>query len=138
MLWLYKTKSKKIYSLLSNTLNISILYSAILVLCEVDENNPMNLIKTSLLSDKLEGDYCDTGVRIGEIIDDKFYKNFSFNTTKQITINKKIDADHREIILPLISLTNATIDKEGITITYEINDKYQFDNLIIKIVISWI
>ena len=88
----------------------------------------MDLIKTNLLSKKLDGNYCESGVKIAEIIDDKYYKNLSFNTTKQITINKKLEAGQREIIFPLISLTNSVVEKEGVAISYEINDKYLFDN----------
>ena len=87
-----KQRVLKIYSLLTQKLDISILYGAILVLCEVDDKNPMDLIKTNLLSKKLDGNYCESGVKIAEIIDNKYYKNLSFNTTKQITINKKLEA----------------------------------------------
>lgn len=123
-----KQRVLKIYSLLTQKLDVSILYGAILVLCEVDDKNPMDLIKTNLLSKKLDGNYCESGVKIAEIIDNKYYKNLSFNTTKQITINKKLEDGQREIIFPLISLTNAVVEKEGLAISYEINDKYLFDN----------
>lgn len=123
-----KQRALKAYNLLTKKLNINVLYGAILVLCEVDDENPMNLIKTNLLSDKLNGNFCESGVKIAEIIDDKYYINLSFNTTKQITINKKIEGDQKDIILPLISLTNAAVEKEGVAISYEINDKYLFDN----------
>ena len=123
-----KQRVLKIYNLLTKQLEINILYGAIFVLCEVDDKNPMDLIKGNLLSPKLDSNYCGLGVKIAEVIDNKFYKSLSFNTTKQITINKKLNASKTEIILPLISLTNAVVEKEGIAISYEINDKYLFDN----------
>ena len=123
-----KQRVLKTYDLLTQKLNIKVLYGAILVLCEVDDKNPMNLIKTNLLSKKLDGDYCESGVKIVEIIDNKYYKNLSFNTTKQVTINKQFDSSQREIIFPLISLTDAVVEKFGIAISYEINDKYLFDS----------
>ncbi len=123
-----KQRALKTYNLLTKKLNINVLYGAILVLCEADDKNPMNLIKTNLLSNKLNGNYCESGVKIAEIIDNKYYINLSFNTTKQITINKKLESGQREIIFPLISLTNAVVEKEGIAISYEINDKYLFDS----------
>lgn len=122
-----KQRVLKIYNLLTKTLNVNVLYSAILVLCEVDDKNPMDLIKKNLLSEKLNGSYCESGVKIAEIINDKYYRNLSFNTTKQITINKKLDIGQSEIFLPLISLSNAVVEKEGLAISYEINDKYLFD-----------
>lgn len=123
-----KQRALKAYNLLTNILNINVLYGAILVLCEIDDENPMNLIKTNLLSNKLNGNYCESGVKIAEIVENKYYVNLSFNTTKQITVNKKLDSDQKKIILPLISLTNAVVEKEGIAISYEINDKYLFNN----------
>ena len=117
----------KIYNLLANKLDITVLYGAILAMCEVDCSNPMHIIKKNLLSQKLNGDYCDSGVRISEIIDNKFYENSSFNTTKQISIKKEI-GDFKNIIIPLISLNNAIVEKKGISISYELNDKYSFDN----------
>ena len=117
----------KVYNLLTKELNINVLYSAILVLCEVDDSNPLNLIKQNLLSEKLDGNYCDIGVKIAEVVDEKYYRNFSFNTTKQITLKKKIDSNNSKIIFPLLSLTNAVVEKEGIVVNYEINDKYLFD-----------
>lgn len=122
-----KERITKIYNLFSKTLKIDILYGAILVLCEIEEKNPMNVIKKNLLSEKLNGNYCESGVKIAEITDDKFYKNFSFNTTKEITIKKMLDNSQKEVIIPLISLRDATIEKESIIINYEINDKYSFD-----------
>ena len=121
-----KERVLKIYNLLIKKLNVSILYGAILVLGEIDDKNPMDLVKKNLLSTKLNGNYCESGVKVTEIIDNKYYKNLTFNTTKQITINKKIE--QKEIIIPLISLTSATVEKEGIAISYEINDKYLFDS----------
>ena len=94
----------KVYNFLTKELNINVLYSAILVLCEVDDSNPLNLIKQNLLSEKLDGNYCDIGVKIAEVVDEKYYRNFSFNTTKQITLKKKIDSNNSEIIFPLLSL----------------------------------
>ncbi len=123
-----KQRILKIYNLLTKKIHVNILYSAILVLCEVDDNNPMNVMKTNLLSEKLNGNYCESGVKIAEIINNKYYKNLSFNTTKQITVNKKLDVGQSEVILPLISLTDAVVEKEGIAISYEINDKYLFDH----------
>ena len=80
-----------------------------------------------MLSEKLDGNYCDIGVKIAEVVDEKYYRNFSFNTTKQITLKKKIDSNNSEIIFPLLSLTNAVVEKDGIVVNYEINDKYLFD-----------
>ena len=54
--------------MLTQKLDVSILYGAILVLCEVDDKNPMDLIKENLLSEKLNGNYCESGVKIAEII----------------------------------------------------------------------
>ena len=123
-----KQRVLKAYDLLTQKLDIIVLYGAILVLCEVDDEDPMNLIKTNLLSEKLNGNYCESGVKIADIINNKYYRNLSFNTTKQLTINKIVDAGQGEIIFPLISLTDAIVEKEGIAISYEINDKYMFDN----------
>lgn len=117
----------KIYETISTKLGLDILYSAIIVVCEVEDENPVSMIKDNLLSSKLSGTYCEIGVRTSETINDKYYRNIAINSAKQITLSKMIEPGQTEIIMPLISLAEANVDKESIMITYEINDKYSFD-----------
>lgn len=124
-----KERAAKIFETLSTKLEFNILYSAIMAVCEIDNENPVNLIKDKLFSDKLSENYCEAGLRMTEIINNKFYKNIAINSTKQITVTKKIEPGQQEIIMPLISLAESKIEKESILINYEINDKYSFDSI---------
>lgn len=121
-------RATKILETLSTKLNFNILYSAIMAVCEVDNENPVKLIKENLFSNRLTSNYCEAGLKISEIINNKFYRNIAINSTKQLTITKKIEPGKQEIIIPLISLAEAKVDKESIIINYEINDKYSFDS----------
>lgn len=122
-----KQRSEKIFEILSNKLNANIVYSAIMAICEIDDENPINVIKSHLLSEKLNEDYCETGVKIAQIIDKKYYENITINSAQQITITQKMESGQNEIIMPLISLANSKIEKRSLIINYEINDKYSFD-----------
>lgn len=122
-----KQRILKIYDLLIQKLEINILYGAIAVLGEIDIDKPMQLLKDNLLSQCLTSDYFEAGVRLVEVIDNKYYKNLVYNTAKCIKINKVIDSNKQEVLLPLISMSEAKIEKENISINYEINDKYMFD-----------
>lgn len=120
-------RTLKIFEILSSKLGLNILYGAIMSMCEIDSNKPVNQIKDNLLSNKMTGDYCEAGIRTAEIINDKFYRNIVINSAKQITVTKKMEPGQNEIIMPLISLTESKVEKESIIINYELNDKYSFD-----------
>ena len=122
-----KQRILKIYDLLTQKLKVNILYGAISIFEEVDINKPMQVLKENLLAQHLNGNYFEAGVRLVELVDDKYYKNLIYNTAKNITINQVVNKYKKEIILPLISMSEVKIEKENISINYEINDKYMFD-----------
>lgn len=120
---------KKIYEIL--VLNqIEVLYSAIFVNLDKIIDSPIDMIKNNLLSESVRNNtFSEVGMRTSMIVEDKFYRILTINNAKDFTMQKQIVPGQNEIIMPLISLHDAEIVNEYISISYELNDKYSFDSV---------
>lgn len=118
---------KKIYSVMIQS-DFKILYSAILVNLDKDVDHPIEEIKNNLFNNNLSNNnFSEIGVKSSMVVNDKFYKIIVLNNSKEFTIKKEIKPGNFEIIMPLISLADAELVKEYISINYELNDKFSFD-----------
>jgi hypothetical protein len=120
-------RTKKIYSVMIEN-NFKILYSAILVNLDKDVEHPIEELKNNLFNKNLgENNFSEIGMKSSMQINDKFYKIIALNNSKEFTMKKEIKPGNLEIIMPLISLADAELVKEYISINYELNDKFSFD-----------
>lgn len=120
-------RTKKIYNIMTEN-NFKILYSAILVNLDKDVENPIEEIKSNLLSNNLSNNnFSEVGMRSSMKINNQFYKIITLSNSKDFTMKKEIKPGTFEIIMPLISLDDAELTREYISINYELNDKYSFD-----------
>ena len=109
-------------------MELHIFYSAIFVNLEKDSENPIEMINNNLINERLKNDNLnEIGMRMALVEEDSFYKIIVVNNSKDYTMQREIKSGEN-IILPLISLRDAKITKEYISISYELNDKYSFDN----------
>lgn len=124
-------RAYKIFDVLC-TSGIKVLYSAILVNVDLDcDENPVEYVCNRLLKVEKNNKAVDeVGTRIATVIDDSIYQIISINNSKDYTITKEIKKDNTEIIMPLVSLVDASVDKEYLSISYELNDKYSFNNVL--------
>lgn len=122
-----KVRAKKIYDILSEN-NINVLYSAVLVNLNKDEGNPIESIQNNLLSSNIDNSVLsEVGMRISMQVENKFYRIITVNNSKDYCMQKQINPGNFEIIMPLISLRDAKMEKEYVAVNYELNDKYSFD-----------
>ncbi len=122
-----KVRAKKIYDILSEN-NINVLYSAVLVNLNKDEGNPIESIQNNLLSSNIDNSVLsEVGMRISMQVENKFYRIITVNNSKDYSMQKQINPGNFEIIMPLISLRDAKMEKEYVAVNYELNDKYSFD-----------
>lgn len=120
-------RTKKIYNVMIEN-NFKILYSAILVNLDREVEDPIKEIKENLLNKNLyDNSFSEVGMRASMKLEDKFYKIITLNNSKDFTMKKEIKPGNIEIIMPLISLVDAELVREYISINYELNDKYSFD-----------
>lgn len=120
-------RAKRIYDILKEN-DIKVLYSAVLVNLVKEVDNPIKDIKTNLLkSDADDADISELGMKVATRLEEKFYRIITVNNRKDFSMQKQIMPGQIEIILPLISLHDAKMEKEYISINYELNDKYSFD-----------
>ena len=121
-------RASKIYNLLISK-EVKVLYSAVFVNLEKEVDNPIQTIQQNLLSSSVnENTFSEVGMRASMVIDNKYYRILTINNSKDFTMQKQITPGQNTIIFPLISLNDATITKEYISISYELNDKYSFDS----------
>lgn len=123
-----KEKANKVFKILKEDVGIEVLYSAIFLNCDKDSKSPLQEIKEKYhitLSDKLE----EIGLRFSEVINDKYYFIISMNNSCVVSITKKIESGQQpqRIVIPLISKKELCIEKEVISYTFEVNDKYEYD-----------
>lgn len=69
----------------------------------------------------------EIGIRLTDIVDDKFYRIVSFNNSKQVKIEKVFKGDNDEIIFPLISLNDASEIENYLNVSLEFNDRLLFN-----------
>lgn len=123
-----KIRAKKIYDILIEN-NINVLYSAIFLNLNKDMDNPIENIQKNLLSSNIDNSILtEVGMRVSMQVDNKFYRIITVNNSKDFSLQKQIAPGQVEIIMPLISLHDAKMEKEYMSINYELNDKYSFDN----------
>ena len=122
-----KVRAKKIYNILNEN-NINVLYSAVLVNLNKDEQNPIDSIQTNLLSSNIDNSILsEVGMRVSMQVEDKFYRIVTVNNSKDYSLQRQISPGKFEIIMPLISLRDAKMEEEYVSVNYELNDKYSFD-----------
>ena len=121
-------RAKKIYENILKQ-EIDILYSAIFVNLEKDEENPIEKIEKNLIKAEIRGNINELGIRTAVVVDNKYYRILTLNNAKDYTLQKQIKPGENNIIIPLISLKDATMTKQYISMSYELNDKYSFDNV---------
>lgn len=93
-----------------------------------EAENPINDIENNLLNLNINNNnISELGMRVSVELEDKFYKIITVNNRKDFSMQKQIAPGQFEIIMPLISLYDAKMEKEYISINYELNDKYSFD-----------
>lgn len=118
---------KKIYNIMLEQ-EFKVLYSAILVNLDKETSTPIEDIKNNLLHNNLENnDFNEIGIKTTMKVNNSFYRIITLNNSKDFTIKKEIKPDNLEIIMPLISLHDAELVREYLSINYELNDKFSFD-----------
>lgn len=107
--------------------DFNIIYSAIFINLEEKEKDAVEKIKKRFLTIENLENIDEIGIRFSQVINNKYYSNISFNNLKKVKIEKIIDENNGEIILPLVSLSNATEIENYMSVSIEINDKYSFN-----------
>ena len=125
-----KEKAYKVFKILKEDVNIEVLYSAIFLNCDKDSESPLQEIADRYnisLNNKTE----EIGLRFSEVVNDKYYFITSLNNSSVVSITKKIEPGQQpqRIVLPLISKKEMCIEKEIISYTFEINDKYEYNTI---------
>lgn len=122
-----KERVLKIFDALINC-GINVIFSAIFINVEEKEPNAAGIIKNYFMKEDDIKNIGEIGIRLSEEIDGKFYRNISFGNAKQIKIDKTFENNEKaEIIIPLISLNEASEIEEYLNTTLEINDKLAFN-----------
>lgn len=126
-----KEKTDKIFSILSSKCNINILYSAVQINFEYEQDNPIKRIVENFCNKEYEDDYEEIGFRYSKAIDNKYYYNFSINDAKVVSFTKKIEQGTKKqtIIIPLIPEKDVNIDKKVLAFVVEINDKCNYNKV---------
>ena len=116
-----------LFDILSKYLNVA--HSALYLNIEMDGEEFLKQITSKTLSSKFyDDDLIDVSLKLGKKKEDLFYKIVTVLNKKQLQI-PEIYYDNGEMVpIPLISWYNSKISKEIIEVSYEINDKYSFDN----------
>lgn len=125
-----KEKADKVLKILKEDVNIDVLYSAIFLNCDKDSESPLQNIIDNYsisLSNKIE----EIGLRFSEVVNDRYYFITSVNNSSVVSITKKIESGQQpqRIVIPLISKREMCIEKEIISYTFEINDRYEYDTI---------
>ena len=125
-----KEKAEKVFDILINKCKLNILYSAIHINSEYEDSNPVekivnNIFNVDLKSKKLS----EVGVKLSEKIDEKYYFVTTINDAKVVSFTKKIEqgVKTQNIIFPLISEKDVTVEKTVLSFDIEINDKCSFN-----------
>lgn len=125
-----KEKALKVFEILTNKCGLNILYSAVYVNFEHEESNPVDKIVNDLFSMNIDSTkLSEIGIRMSEILDDKYYYIYSVNDAKVISITKKFEQSSKpqNIIIPLIPEKEITVEKKVLAYAIEINDKYNYN-----------
>lgn len=123
-----KEKALKVLKILKDEIGIEILYSAIFLNCERDSENPIEEVFKQY-NINLNNEVKEIGLRFSELIENKYYFITSLNNSSVVSITKKIEPNSQpqRIVIPLISKREMTIEKEIVSYSFEINDKYDYD-----------
>ncbi len=123
-----KDKVTKAFELLKK-LDIKILYSAIFITLEKKEKNPIEEISSKFLKNEDFSKSDEIGIRLTNVLENKYYKILSINNNKFIKYTIKTDEKKQkhEIILPLLSLDSASDIEDYLITSVEINDKFAFN-----------
>ena len=128
-----KDKACKVFDILTTKCDLKVLYSAVVVNCEYETENPVDKILTNIFHREnfASSNYIEMGAKFSEIISDKFYSITALNDSKLVSFTKKIDPGAKvyNIIFPLIAQKDVNIDKTAIAFVEEINDKCSFDKV---------
>lgn len=121
-----KNRALKLYEALMSC-NINIVYSAIFINLEERDDYAVEKIRTHFLKMDENKKINEIGIRLTDIVDDKFYRIVSFNNSKQVKIEKVFKGDNDEIIFPLISLNDASEIENYLNVSLEFNDRLLFN-----------
>lgn len=121
-----KEKILSVYESL-NDCAIPIVYVAIFINLEQKEKDAVEMINKKFLKNEKFKNLNEVGIRFSQKINNKFYENISLNNSKQVKLEKITESNTAEIIIPLISLNEASEIDEYLSISLEINDKYAFN-----------
>lgn len=121
-----KERTFKLFEALRSC-NINIIYSAIFINLEEKEDNAVKKIKEQFLKVEDLERIDEIGVRFSQIKSNKFYQNISFSNSKQVKVEKIFEDDQGNIILPLISLNDASEVENYLSVSLETNDKFSFN-----------
>lgn len=121
-----KERALKLFEALK-VCDIAIVYSAIFINLEKQEDKAVEKIENQFLKTQDIKEIDEIGIRFSKIVDNKFYSNISFNNSKQIKIEKIFENNKPEIIIPLISLNEASKIDNYLNVSLEVNDKYSFN-----------
>lgn len=127
-----KEKTLKVFDILTNKCSLKILYSAIVVNCEYETENPVSRIVSELFNANKWADRecCELGIKYSTILNEKYYSITCLNDAKVVSFTKKVEPGTvQNIVFPLIPQREVTIDKKVISFVEEINDKYSFDTV---------
>ena len=121
-----KNRALKLYEALMSC-NINIVYSAIFINLEERDDYAVEKIRTHFLKMDENKKINEIGIRLTDIVDDKFYRIVSFNNSKQVKIEKVFKGDNDEIVFPLISLNDASEIENYLNVSLEFNDRLLFN-----------
>lgn len=125
-----REKIEKIFDVLVNSCHLKILYSAIHLNSEYEEKKPIEKIINIFFNNSFnDRELNEIGVRFSEKLANKFYYIFTINDAKVVSFTRKINQGEKmqNIIIPLISEKDVTIEKNVLSFDLEINDKYAFN-----------
>lgn len=124
----FRDTSLQYFEMLSNQ-SFDILHSALYINGEFTDKNAKETLTKSLVSSKiLTDDLIDLTLKFSKKYEDSFFKIISILNKKELRIPRKFNQEGEELPLNIVSWKGAQVVDELIEVSYEINDRYLFDN----------
>ncbi len=121
-----KERALKLYEVLNEN-NINCIYTALFMNFEEKDENAVSKIQKQFLKEEINDSVEEMGIRYSQTINDKYYKIITYNNSFNVQLEKVIDDSNGEILLPLISLKEASSIENYLNFSIEINDKLSFN-----------
>lgn len=121
-----KERALKLYEVLNEN-NISCVYTALFLNFEEKDDNAVSKIQKQFLKEQIDNSVEEIGIRYSQTIKEKYYKIVTYNNSYNVQLEKIIDNNSGEILLPLISLKEASSIENYLNFSIEINDKLSFN-----------